>query len=430
MQQTTLRNLAFGSVFAALGAGYLAVRSTEPATPTQTSVTEQTASPAANTPPAPPAEAVATATSEPSPPPAEPTVAAGAATTAKPPARTNASSGPASEKPPVESTAAGEIPPPPAEAKPTTDAPAAAIEAAPAPADRLAAAQAPSAADASPPPSEKPTVEPTTAGELPPPAAEAPPAADAPAPAPEAAPAPAERSGTAEAPPASPTAEPPAAPAADAASVNPNAPAAAPAPGAASPIAAVDAATVAASENNWPCVQIKMQNIDAAAVWDGPPIDNLNDWFKDGDITQLVTTAVGRRTSLADVEKAVEAYAKSVPEAERDAKLTQLFAGVLSTANTQRAGIINGVERYQKRQRENAKEVERQGAEVAKLEESAPEDLTKPYPELDQAREKYDWFTRVFQERQANIPIACELPTLIEQRVFAVARAIRAQMKS
>lgn len=193
---------------------------------------------------------------------------------------------------------------------------------------------------------------------------------------------------------------------------------------------AAQAAAVAKSESDWPCVQAKVHTIDSAAVWDGPTLENVPQWSDDNALSDVARTAVSRRTPLADAEKAIETYAKSLPEAERDQKLTVLFAGVLDTANVQRNSIIGGIERYQKRQRSNAKEIESQGENIADLESKAPSDLTLPTPDLDAAREKYDWFTRVFQERQANIPIACELPTLIEQRVFAVARAIRAQMKS
>lgn len=194
--------------------------------------------------------------------------------------------------------------------------------------------------------------------------------------------------------------------------------------------AAADAATVAASESDWPCVQVKVAKIDSAAVWDGPPVEDLKSSSGDDAMSKVLSTSISRRTPMPDVEKAIAEYAKSLPEAERDAKLTLLFSSVLDTANTQRTSIVNGIERYQKRQRSNAKEIETQGAAISELESKAPTDLTQPTPELDAAREKYDWFARVFQERQGNIPIACELPTLIEQRVFAVARAIRAQMKS
>jgi hypothetical protein len=47
-----------------------------------------------------------------------------------------------------------------------------------------------------------------------------------------------------------------------------------------------------------------------------------------------------------------------------------------------------------------------------------------------EAQTRYDWDARVFQERQQNIPVACEIPVLIEQRVFALAQAIRALMSN
>ena len=199
-------------------------------------------------------------------------------------------------------------------------------------------------------------------------------------------------------------------------------------PGGGDPAAA--AASVARSKIAWPCVQKKVAKIDAAAVWDGPPVKDLRGWGSDSKMAALVTQAVSRRTPVEDVQKQIEEWANTVPKEERDEKLTLLFAGILNTANLQRSSVVSGIERYQKRQIKNAEEIERQGAELAKLEDAAPRDLTQPTPELDKAREKYDWFTRVFQERQANIPIACELPVIIEQRVFALSRAIRAQIDS
>ena len=43
--------------------------------------------------------------------------------------------------------------------------------------------------------------------------------------------------------------------------------------------------------------------------------------------------------------------------------------------------------------------------------------------------EKMKWEIRVFQERQQNIPIACEIPQLMDERIGLVARTIRALQK-
>ena len=50
------------------------------------------------------------------------------------------------------------------------------------------------------------------------------------------------------------------------------------------------------------------------------------------------------------------------------------------------------------------------------------------YAELAAAEEQYNWDARVFTERQQSLPLACEVPVLIEQRLFELGRAIRAHM--
>ena len=44
------------------------------------------------------------------------------------------------------------------------------------------------------------------------------------------------------------------------------------------------------------------------------------------------------------------------------------------------------------------------------------------------AEERYNWDVRVFAERQQSLPLACEVPVLIEQRLFELGRAIRSHM--
>ena len=55
------------------------------------------------------------------------------------------------------------------------------------------------------------------------------------------------------------------------------------------------------------------------------------------DIRDLTEVLESRRVSAEDAEKAIKEYAAKVPEAERDKKLTELFASVLSEINTDRA---------------------------------------------------------------------------------------------
>jgi hypothetical protein len=129
---------------------------------------------------------------------------------------------------------------------------------------------------------------------------------------------------------------------------------------------------------------------------------------------------------------------------------------VLSRSNDDRKIVISGIERFNKRQIELAKKIEAtdEGKEALQNAQNAPGDGSDlpagiahvpAAPEAagppvvedggasattEQTSEKYRWDIRIFQERQQSIPLACEIPGLIEERAGAIARAIRAQMKS
>ena len=129
---------------------------------------------------------------------------------------------------------------------------------------------------------------------------------------------------------------------------------------------------------------------------------------------------------MEEAVKALDAYAASVPESERDEKMKLVFAGLLETVNRTRSSVMSGIERFQQRQRARAEELERQGLAIIKLRERAETDETAK-AELAKAEELYQWDSRIFQERQ-NVPLACEIPVLIDQRVFDLGREIRKHM--
>ena len=178
---------------------------------------------------------------------------------------------------------------------------------------------------------------------------------------------------------------------------------------------------------DWPCVQHKVPTLTSTQVWDGPPVDDLKGWQEDEATRKLVAVLASRRVPMEEAVKALDAYAASVPEAERDEKMKLLFAGLLETVNRTRSSVMSGIERFQQRQRARAEELERQGLALIKLRERAKADETAK-AELAQAEELYQWDSRIFQERQQNVPLACEIPVLIDQRVFDLGREIRKHM--
>jgi hypothetical protein len=179
---------------------------------------------------------------------------------------------------------------------------------------------------------------------------------------------------------------------------------------------------------DWPCVQRKIPTISAGQIWDGPPVDNIKDF--DPAVRNLTEILESRRISIDDAEKAIKEYTATIPEAERDKKLTELFASFLNEINTDRKFVMGKVEDFQKRQKGRAAELEREGEKLAAKGIAATDELLPTETKLTPEQQEYNWNARIFQDRQQNLTMACEIPVLIEQRAYEISRLIRSHMKS
>jgi hypothetical protein len=192
-------------------------------------------------------------------------------------------------------------------------------------------------------------------------------------------------------------------------------------------LAAARALAADAANPDWPCVQRKVAALTSAQMWDGPPVDDLTQWRDNEDIRKLVAVLASRRVPLEEAAGAIARFAEVQPSDKRDDALKLLFAGLLDVINSDRAVVMSGIERFQQRQRRRAAEIERQGAVLRQLKERAASDETAR-AELASAEDRYNWDVRVFSERQQSLPLACEVPVLLEQRLFELGREIRSHM--
>jgi hypothetical protein len=178
---------------------------------------------------------------------------------------------------------------------------------------------------------------------------------------------------------------------------------------------------------DWPCVQRKVRTLTSAQMWDGGAVEDLTQWRDNEEITKLVAVLASRRVPLAQAAAAISHFAGGQPQERRDDALKLLLAGLLDTINSDRAVVMSGIERFQQRQKARAAEIERQGVVLRQLKEQRASD-EKARAALAAAEERYNWDVRVFSERQQSLPLACEVPVLIEQRLFELAREIRSHM--
>jgi hypothetical protein len=183
-----------------------------------------------------------------------------------------------------------------------------------------------------------------------------------------------------------------------------------------------------AAEPEWPCIQRKVPVLTAAQMWDGPDVAALTGWQDDAEMGRLIKLLVSRATPIETAIESLSQWARAQPDSSRDEKLRTLFAGVLKSINDDRALVLTGIERFQRRQRELADRIQAQGAMLGALRARAATD-EQARAELTAAEDRYKWDTRFFAERQESLPLACEIPVQIEQRAFDLAREIRALMK-
>jgi hypothetical protein len=176
---------------------------------------------------------------------------------------------------------------------------------------------------------------------------------------------------------------------------------------------------------DWPCVQVKVPEISPAAVWAGSPFDDVGEkWQNEPKIKDLVARLAARRTPLEEAQKlAAEFLSASTEHKKENGRL--LFAGLFDTLNRLRADVINGIERYTRRQREYAGRIRSETLALRELQD-------KPDADPKQVQEQADrlqWETRIFEDRRRTISYVCEVPVLIEQRLFALGRAIQQEIE-
>src|SRR3954462_13080594 len=84
---------------------------------------------------------------------------------------------------------------------------------------------------------------------------------------------------------------------------------------------------------DWPCAQAKVPEISLAAVWAGPPLDDIKDkWKDDAKVSALVSKLSARKLPLEDAQKAVAEYLTAAA-ADKANQGKLLFAGLFDTLN-------------------------------------------------------------------------------------------------
>jgi hypothetical protein len=176
---------------------------------------------------------------------------------------------------------------------------------------------------------------------------------------------------------------------------------------------------------DWPCAQAKVPEISLAAVWAGPPLDDVADkWKDDAKVSALVAKLAARRTPLEEAQKAITEYLASAA-ADKITNGKLLFAGLFDNLNAQRSSVLNGIERVTRKQRAAADKIRSDALALQALQDTSPPDQAR----IEELGNQLVWETRIFEDRRGVIKFVCEVPTAIDQRLFALGRTIQQEIE-
>jgi hypothetical protein len=176
---------------------------------------------------------------------------------------------------------------------------------------------------------------------------------------------------------------------------------------------------------DWPCAQAKVPEISLAAVWAGPPLGDAEEkWKDDPKVSALVGKVAARKTSIEDAQKAITEFL-STPGADKVATGKLVFAGLFEQLNAERSSVMGGLERVTRKQRQAADKVRSDTLALQALQDATPPDQSK----IDELGNQLVWETRIFEDRRRVVKFVCDVPTAIDQRLFALGRTIQQEIE-
>ena len=176
---------------------------------------------------------------------------------------------------------------------------------------------------------------------------------------------------------------------------------------------------------DWPCAQAKVPEISLAAVWAGPALGDAEEkWKSDPKISALVEKVAARKTPLDDAQKAITEFL-STPGTDKMTTGKLLFAGLFEQLNAERSSVMGGLERVTRKQRQAADKIRSDTLALQALQDTTPPDQ----PKIDELGNQLVWETRIFEDRRRVVKFVCDVPTTIDQRLFAFGRTIQQEIE-
>ena len=177
---------------------------------------------------------------------------------------------------------------------------------------------------------------------------------------------------------------------------------------------------------DWPCQQLKVPGISVASVWTGPSIEGI-DKAEPADPRQpeIVARLAARRTPMEDARKLIAEYLVGTND-DKQQMAKSLFAALYSRLNAQRDEVMNGIERFSRKQKAMAEEIREKTQRMRQMQDALNADQARG----DDLASELSWQTRIFEDRRKSASYVCDVPVLIEKRLFDLAKAIQDSLQA
>ncbi|RWK37087.1 hypothetical protein [Mesorhizobium sp.] len=180
-------------------------------------------------------------------------------------------------------------------------------------------------------------------------------------------------------------------------------------------------ARAANNDPDWPCIQRKVPQLSLGQIWNGPELPPAaKDFSKDPAVSALVEEVAARRMPIAEAQKKIKDFAASLQAEQLAPKMAMLVQGMFDHMDAERSQVISGISRYARKQLEMAAALRKAASDVDALRAKPDADPD----DIERRTEQLKFATRIFNERVQSLTYVCEVPTIIEQRLYQLSKAV------
>jgi hypothetical protein len=177
------------------------------------------------------------------------------------------------------------------------------------------------------------------------------------------------------------------------------------------------------ADPDWPCQQRLVPHLSPATYWTGPAPPAGADWHADPKLSALIEAISPRDVPTEDGIAKLTAFAQSLPAAERAKSVPLAFTALVEQTNEERDAVIARLKSLGARQRSLATRIESDEAALQAIPADASGDQAA---ERAGITERHDLLVRSYHDIGETIRYACQVPSDLDARLGAYARALQA----